>query len=152
MTRPLSMGRNNLRPVCSLMIPEELLRGFLLRSRRVGSISRFVRRLIYRFGRRAYLRLNPYCGLTTRYQTRGQTLVKHSFTAQPEDYAELRLAARACGVTMCFLVIFLFRMDLKERQRRYKAPNIRKRAVTAVELFQPASQLVVRSMRIRWPP
>ncbi|MCB1325492.1 MAG: DUF1564 family protein [Spirochaetales bacterium] len=134
------------------MIPEEVLRAFLLRSRRTGSISKFVRRLIYRFGRRAYLRLNPYCGLTTRYQARGQRLVKHSFTAQPEDYAELRLAARACGVTMCFLVIFLFQMDLKERQRRYNAPHVRTRSISSVELFQPASRLVMRSMRIRPPP
>ena len=98
------------------MIPEEHLSYYLDRCRELGSRSAYLTHLVANYLPRIQewkTELDAICppNWHTIYQAGELNLVKKNFKPRAEDWECLRNAAATCGVSMCFLFVFLMNLE-----------------------------------------
>ena len=101
----------------SLLIPDSLLEYYYRQSRIAGSRSRYFSLFVLEY----IPRINEWKHILERvrtpnwkttYQSCDQNLLKKNFVPIARDWEAFRHAAAACGVSMCFLFVFLMSLEM----------------------------------------
>ncbi|MCB1325665.1 MAG: DUF1564 family protein [Spirochaetales bacterium] len=96
---------------CKILIPERHLEALQTRLRIRGlALSRYLPELL-RLARRRAAALPCRARYTTFYQAPGQELQPVNFAVPGQLWGEFKLIARGCGVSNCYLFVFLMLLD-----------------------------------------
>lgn len=100
--------------VSTLLIPEFLLKDFLLKSKKFkGNTALYLHSLLRRFRSITHSGLIPEPEkLKTTFQERNLNLQKINFKPKNEDWVELGELAFAFGKSRCWIFVFLLKLDL----------------------------------------
>ena len=83
--------------------------------RRYGGLRGLLGVLLRKYGRVAQnlIRQRPP-RISTRYQSENLSLQRRHFRAVGQEWAWVRCLARSCGVSICYFVIIMIRLELSE--------------------------------------
>jgi hypothetical protein len=96
----------------SLLIPERHLALFRTKIREHGGVRAYIVYLLSKYRIHISNGLVPaYSDLTTKYQEKGQGLVKIGFRPNPADWAELKLYRVSFGMSISAFLIYLLIVD-----------------------------------------
>jgi hypothetical protein len=96
----------------SLLIPEQYLTLFRSKVREHGGVRAYIVYLLSKYRIHIANGMVPaYSNLTTKYQEKGQGLVKIGFRPNPADWAELKLYRVSFGMSISAFLIYLVIAD-----------------------------------------
>lgn len=102
----------------SLLVPESYLAFFKSRCNEAGSRRSFFHQLVRYYSNQSEffaqkLNISKTPRWKTHYQDQDLDLIKVNFLPEPEDWEDLRHLASAFGVSICFIFVFLLKLEIQ---------------------------------------